>query len=309
MNKNSNVTPVSHLNRLFKNFTFDQRPQNYSLDNEIQFIPPWETKIGQLQQVVRSLHRDANVYLKNRGSVIVRCYPFKSDYYMSIVYELIRNSITVVNQFTRTHFTGDVSPILLQTYNGTCSPLELSPLPFGVPIYIPHERLTDVVLLRVRFTCPEVAQYFLQTFNRAVLNVFDRSVVRVPFVHTDLTRPERVLRNRLQQICQDKNAGRFGSKPPMHGKNEQYSHAYYRNLCQNGERYFHNGIQLYKEYPSRQTELIPFRPFTELQYLHVVVASLRKFALIFTQKECSVIIQNVDLDNKGNEMNMERLQH
>ena len=51
------------------------------------------------------------------GSVIVRCYPFKSDYYMNIVYELIRNSISAVNQFARTHFAGDISPILLQTYN------------------------------------------------------------------------------------------------------------------------------------------------------------------------------------------------
>lgn len=274
--------------------------------HEVQFIPPWETKVGQLQQVVRSLHQNANIYLQNRGSVIVRCYPFKSEYYMNIVYELIRNSIAAVNQFARAHFAGDISPILIQSYNGNCTPIVLSPLPFGVPIYIPNERLTDIILLRVRFNCPEVALYFLQTFNRAVYAVFDRNAMRVPFVHSDLTRPERLLRNRLQQICQQKNAGRFGSRPPMQGKNEDYSLAYYRSLCQSGERYFHNGIQLYKEYPSRQTEPVPFQSFSELQYLHVVVASLRKFAVIFNQKECSVIIQNVDLDN-GSDMDLERI--
>lgn len=86
----------------------------------------------------------------------------------------------------------------------------------------------------------------------------------------------------------------------MPGQNDNYSYGYYRNLCQSGERYFHNGIQLYKvslifgrfliffkfkEYPGRQTEPVPFQPFSELQYLHVIVASLRKFAVIYNQKE------------------------
>ena len=88
----------------------------------------------------------------------------------------------------------------------------------------------------------------------------------------------------------------------MPGQNDNYSYGYYRNWCQSGERYFHNGIQLYKvfffkflgsfgnffkfkEYPGRQTEPVPFQPFSELQYLHVIVASLRKFAVIYNQKE------------------------
>jgi hypothetical protein len=71
MNQNCDFTPVAHLNRLFKNFTFDQGPQKYSSDSEVVFTPPWETKIGQLQQVVRSLHQDANVYLKNRYAFLI----------------------------------------------------------------------------------------------------------------------------------------------------------------------------------------------------------------------------------------------
>uniref|UniRef100_A0A915MH59 Uncharacterized protein n=1 Tax=Meloidogyne javanica TaxID=6303 RepID=A0A915MH59_MELJA len=262
-----------HINRLFSNLNLRQQgPQR--LDKEVQFIPPWETKVGQLQQVVRSLRQNADTYLQNRGSVIVRCYPFKSQYYMNIVYDLIRNSIAAVNQFGRTRFDGDITPILIQSYNGNCNPIVCTSMPFGMPLFIPPGRLTDVVLLRVRFNFPEVALYFLQTFNRTVFNVFDRHAVKVPFVHADLTRPERLLRNRLQQICQQKNAGRFSSAPPMPGQNDNYSYGYYRNLCQSGERYFHNGIQLYKEYPGRQTEPVPFQPFSELQYLHVIVASL-----------------------------------
>uniref|UniRef100_A0A914KLS7 Uncharacterized protein n=1 Tax=Meloidogyne incognita TaxID=6306 RepID=A0A914KLS7_MELIC len=225
---------------------------------------------------------------------------------MNIVYDLIRNSIAAVNHFGRTRFDGDITPILIQSYNGNCNPIVCTSMPFGMPLFIPPERLTDVVLLRVRFTFPEAALYFLQTFNRTVFNVFDRHAVKVPFVHADLTRPERLLRNRLQQICQQKNAGRFSSAPPMPGQNDNYSYGYYRNLCQSGERYFHNGIQLYKEYPGRQTEPVPFQPFSELQYLHVIVASLRKFAVIYNQKECSVIIQNVDLDN-GSDNDVERI--
>nr|CAD2208070.1 unnamed protein product [Meloidogyne enterolobii] len=294
-----------HINRLFSNLNLrHQGPQR--LDKEVQFIPPWETKIGQLQQVVRSLRQNADTYLQNRGSVIVRCYPFKSQYYMNIVYDLIRNSIAAVNHYGRTRFDGEITPILIQSYNGNVNPIVCTPMPFGAPIYIPPERLTDVVLLRVHFNFPEAALYFLQTFNRTVFNVFDRHAVKVPFVHADLTRPERLLRNRLQQICQQKNAGRFSSAPPMPGQNDNYSYGYYRNLCQSGERYFHNGIQLYKEYPGRQTESVPFQPFSELQYLHVIVASLRKFAVIYNQKECSVIIQNVDLDN-GSDNDVERI--
>ncbi|KAL7080539.1 hypothetical protein ACQ4LE_000505 [Meloidogyne hapla] len=51
---------------------------------------------------------------------IVRCFPFKSEYYMNIAYELTRNSIAAVNQFARAHFAGDISPILIQSYNGSC---------------------------------------------------------------------------------------------------------------------------------------------------------------------------------------------
>jgi len=36
---------------------------------------------------------------------------------MNIVYDLIRNSIAAVNQFGRTRFDGDITPILIQSYN------------------------------------------------------------------------------------------------------------------------------------------------------------------------------------------------
>lgn len=60
---------------------------------------------------------------------------------------------------------------------------------------------------------PNPLQKILFNFfiSSTVFNVFDRHAVKVPFVHADLTRPERLLRNRLQQICQQKNAGRFSS--------------------------------------------------------------------------------------------------
>lgn len=54
-----------HINRLFSNLNLrHQGPQR--VDKEVQFIPPWETKIGQLQQVVRSLRQNADTYLQNR---------------------------------------------------------------------------------------------------------------------------------------------------------------------------------------------------------------------------------------------------
>jgi len=36
---------------------------------------------------------------------------------MNIVYDLIRNSIAAVNHFGRTRFDGDITPILIQSYN------------------------------------------------------------------------------------------------------------------------------------------------------------------------------------------------
>lgn len=53
-------------------------------------------------------------------------------------------------------------------FKGNCNPIVCTSMPFGMPLFIPPERLTDVVLLRVRFTFPEAALYFLQTFNRFV---------------------------------------------------------------------------------------------------------------------------------------------
>ena len=59
----------------------------------------------------------ANFYFTLSVAKIVRCFPFKSEYYMNIAYELTRNSIAAVNQFARAHFAGDISPILIQSYN------------------------------------------------------------------------------------------------------------------------------------------------------------------------------------------------
>ena len=41
--------------------------------------------------------------------------------------------------------------------------------------------------------------------------------------------------------------------------------------------------------------------YTEMQYLHVVVASLRKYATMFKQKESSVIIQNIDVAEESSD--------
>ena len=274
-----------------------QQQSKEERDRELRFEPPWETKIGQLQQVVRALHRHADGFLDNNGSVIVRCYPYKSATYMHLVYNLIYATLSGSHQqFGSLQAPTEIRPILLHyDDNGIPNPVQQQPVPYGIPQFAHQPSWTDFVLVRVRFASQESALCFLQTFNRTVGRVFDRRQVRAPFAHPDLTQPERVLRYRLQQICLEKNGGRHW--PSMHS-NSRYnnSNSYYRNLCQNGERYFHNGVQLYKEFPNGRTEPLPWVPYSELQSMHVVVASLRKYAPMFKQKETSVIIQNIEKD-------------
>jgi len=44
-----------------------------------------------------------------------------------------------------------------------------------------------------------------------------------------------------------------------------------------------------KEYPNGCIEPVPFENYTEVQCLHVVVASLRKYATLYREKELVLI--------------------
>jgi hypothetical protein len=43
-----------------------QRQQQFQNDREVFFTPPWDTKVGQMQQVVRALQRHAQSVVENR---------------------------------------------------------------------------------------------------------------------------------------------------------------------------------------------------------------------------------------------------
>lgn len=325
----SHLEEITHLvkacNIESKNDVRNTGTYNQQKDHELHFDPPWGTKIGQLQQVVRALHRHTDMMLENRGSVIVRCYPYKSATYMHLVYNLIYATLASSGRQCGgpSQAPVEIRPILLQyDDNGMPNPIHQPAAPFGIPQFVQQPAWTDVVLVRVRFANQEAAINFLQSFNRTVGRVFDRRQVRAPFAHPDLTQPERILRHRLQQICLEKNRTRQNMQQKNFNArnrfNQQQQYRYnsgpnYRGYGSkaNEERYSHNGMQMFKEYSNGQNETVPWEPYTELQYLHVVVASLRKYATMFKQKESFVIIQNIDEgaddDNRPKEADTERI--
>ncbi|KAI3415374.1 hypothetical protein GPALN_004985 [Globodera pallida] len=304
----------------------EQQPKKRYSDREVLFIPPWETKIGQLQQVVRTIQRNSDAVLDNRGAVIVRCYPYRSGTYMHLVYNLIYATLASNAQFGPAQSPNEIRPILLNynTQQSASNPSVVGPqaaaFTSGVLHFGQQQQWTDFVLIRVHFSSHEPAMCFMQSFNRSVVRVFDRRQMRMPFCHSDLTRPERVLRNHLQQLCDEKNSG-ANNRAPTHQGQQQYRGRFFSFA----PRYYHNGFQMYKVYgpslfskimnlflsikdfSSGRVELVPWEQFSESQYLHVLVASLRKFAAMYKQKECFVIIQNVAEHTGSSEADMERI--
>ncbi|KAL3110362.1 hypothetical protein niasHT_011800 [Heterodera trifolii] len=289
------------------------------------FNPPWVTKIGQLQQVTRTIRRNSDAVLDNRGAVIVRCYPYRSATYMHLVYNLIYSTLASNTQFGSDQTPDEIRPILLN-YSGSAKqslsnpsvilssvPQSAAAAPFAGGVFhlgggtgggqLPQQhQWTDCVLIRVHFRNHECALFFMQLFNRSVFRVFDRRQVRAPFCHADLTRPERVLRNYLQQMCDEKNSA--ANRLPPHHSQQQYHQGRLLNVA---PRYYHNGFHLYREFPNGRVELVPWEQFSMGQYLHVIVASLRKYAALYKQKQCYVIIQNVAEHNGSAEEDTERI--
>ncbi|KAI1717698.1 hypothetical protein Ddc_09859 [Ditylenchus destructor] len=270
---------------------------------EVWFDPPWESKVGQLQNAVAVLKQFSATHLQNRGAIIVRCWAQSSGVYMDLVYSLIFQVIKHLGPKNLQPL--EVRPILLNkkgthSQNLPASGSNGQPIMSQNPSTMNYKlskttakeeglKWTDVVLVRVKFGNEDLANKFRRIFNKMAPDVFDKMTVRVPFAHPDLTRPERDLRFRLQDFCRQSNPG---------------TRQMTRNARTDGFRaapsahYFHDGVQLFKKsVDGTFVSIVKFDVNSEIQHLHSVVATLKKYAQLYQDKKNCAIIQNFPSNN------------
>uniref|UniRef100_A0A915E218 Uncharacterized protein n=1 Tax=Ditylenchus dipsaci TaxID=166011 RepID=A0A915E218_9BILA len=257
---------------------------------EVRFDPPWMHRIGQLQNAVEVLRQYSGVHLKNKNSLIVRCFAQSSAVYMELVFSLIN---TVLSELDPNQPPPEVEPILISQHAVKyLQPLDIQKCKAD------KVEWTDTVLIRVPFKADYTARLFQVKFNRLVPEVFDKISVRTPFAHLDCTRPERDLRFRLQAFCREKNVAARSFQ--MAAKRDGFEWT-------GVEQYFHNGVQLFKKSYFHITAL-KLQPDSEIQHLHSIVASLKKYSQLYQDKKLSAIIQNFPRPTlMTKEMDMEQL--
>ncbi|KAI1714867.1 hypothetical protein DdX_08136 [Ditylenchus destructor] len=277
--------------------------QQASGAKEIWFDPPWESRVGQLQNAVAVLKQFSATHLQNRGAIIVRCWAQSSGVYMDLVYSLIFQVIKHLGPKNLQPL--EVRPILLNK-KGTHSQNPPASASHGQPIMSQNPstmnyklskttakeeglKWTDVVLVRVKFESEDLANKFRRIFNKMASDVFDKMTVRIPFVHPDLTRPERDLRFRLQDFCRQSNSG-----TRQMGRNARTDGF----MAAPSGHYFHDGVQLFKKsVDGTFVSIVKLDVNSEIQHLHSVVATLKKYAQLYQDKKNCAIIQNFPSSN------------